>query len=267
MTADTTPEVTVDFCGELHQVIPGRAFTIGREADLVLDDANPFLHRVFLKIEWEQGLWWLRNVGSALSATVSSNQGEMQAWLAPMGQLPLVFPFVCVWFTAGDMTYEFEIEVKQPPWESVTIEPTSGGDLTIGNITLTADQRILVVALAEDTLRHQNRGAGRVPTSQQAADRLGWPVTKFNRKLDYLCGKLADVGVRGLHGGPGRLATSRKARLVEYCLGTQMVTAEDLSLLPPLPGAAPRPSEDDRSRSGEPSDRQGVPRSGGEDRL
>ena len=226
------PELSVDFCGELFPVDPARPFLIGREADLVIDEDNPFLHRAFLRIEWEAGLWWLRNVGSVLTATVSSNQGEMQAWLSPMGQLPLVFPLVGVWFTAGETTYEFDIVITQTPWQSVSVEPAVDGSVTIGALTLSVDQRILVVVLAEDILRRANRGAGTIPTSQQAADRLGWPVTKFNRKLDYLCGKLADTGVRGLHGGPGKLATSRKARLVEYCLGTQLVTAEDLALLP-----------------------------------
>ena len=228
------PELRVEFCGEVYTVDPAQPFTMGREADLVLDEANQFLHRVFLKIEHESGLWWLRNVGSTLSATVSSNQGEMQAWLLPSGQLPLVFPLVGVWFTAGETTYELEILIEQAPWESVVIEPLSNGNLTIGSLTLTVEQRILVLVLAEDILRRQNRGAGTIPTSQQAAERLNWPVTKFNRKLDYLCGKLADVGVRGLHGGPGKLATSRKARLVEYCLGTQLITVADLDLLPTL---------------------------------
>ena len=226
-----TQDVIVDFCGELYPVDPSKPFTIGREADLVLDEDNPYLHRVFLKIEQESGLWWLRNVGSSLSATVSSNQGEMQAWLAPMGQLPLVFPSVSVWFTAGETTYEFEISISSTPWESVEVEPVTDGAHTIGATTLTVDQKILVLALAEDILKRGNRGAGTIPTSQQAADRLGWQVTKFNRKLDYLCSKLADLGVRGLHGGPGKLATSRKARLVEYCLSTQMITADDLPLL------------------------------------
>ncbi|MDR2929540.1 MAG: hypothetical protein LBV06_01320 [Propionibacteriaceae bacterium] len=229
------PSLTVDFCSEIYPVDPTRGFTIGREADLILDEANPFLHRVFLRVEWDSGLWWLRNVGSALSATVSSNQGEMQAWLSPMGQLPLVFPFVCVWFTAAETTYEFEIHIEDTPWETVDVEQAASGELTIGTLTLSVEQRILVAALAEDVLRHQNRGAGTIPTSAQAAARLGWSVTKLNRKLDYLCGKLADMGVRGLHGGPGRLATSRKARLVEYCLGIQMVTVDDLSLLPTSP--------------------------------
>jgi hypothetical protein len=226
-------EVTVDFCGEIYQVDPGQGFTIGREADLVLDEVNPFLHRVFLQIDHQGGLWWLRNVGSTLSATVSGNQGQIQAWLSPGGQLPLVFPAASVWFTAGETTYEFDITLTGTPWQSVAVEPAAYGAMTIGAMTLSVDQHLLVVALAEDILRRLNRGAGTIPTSQQAAARLGWAVTKFNRKLDYLCGKLADLGVRGLHGGPGKLATSRKARLVEYCLSIQLISPDDLALLPP----------------------------------
>ncbi|MDR2897150.1 MAG: hypothetical protein LBV30_10990 [Propionibacteriaceae bacterium] len=231
-TGAAPAQVTVDFAGEIVTVDPSVGLTIGREADLVLDADNPFLHRVFLRIAYEQGIWWLRNIGSNLKVTVSANLGEMQAWLSPAGQLALVFPLVTVWFTAGDMTYELEIRQDQAPWESVPIGVSDAGDKTIGSLSLTVEQRLLVTALAEDVLRHQRRGAGLVPSSTDAAARLGWSVTKFNRKLDYLCAKLADIGVRGLHGGPGHLATSRKARLVEYCLGCQMITIDDIALLP-----------------------------------
>ena len=43
--------------------------------------------------------------------------------------------------------------------------------------------------------------------------------------------KLADAGTRGLHGGPGKLASNRKARLVEHALSTRLVTETDLALL------------------------------------
>ncbi len=43
--------------------------------------------------------------------------------------------------------------------------------------------------------------------------------------------KLADAGTRGLHGGIGNLATTRKSRLVEHALSTRLVTANDLALL------------------------------------
>jgi len=42
---------------------------------------------------------------------------------------------------------------------------------------------------------------------------------------------LINAGIRGLHGGPGKLASNRKNRLVEHALSTRMVTEVDLALL------------------------------------
>ena len=56
-------------------------------------------------------------------------------------------------------------------------------------------------------------------------------MTRFNRKLDNVCQKLADAGTRGLHGGVGRVASNRKARLVEHALSTKLVVEEDLGLI------------------------------------
>ena len=63
-----------------------------------------------------------------------------------------------------------------------------------------------------------------MPSSSEAATRLGWTTTKFNRKLDNVCQKLAAQGVRGLHGEPGRLASNRRARLVEYAIAVRLIT-------------------------------------------
>ncbi len=237
MTTPTSTPLTVDFCGELHQPNAGR-LTIGRDADVVLDDDNPFLHRQFLLIAEQQGLWWLTNVGSQLTATVSDGEGGLQAWLSPGGSLPLVFPKTVVWFTAGPTTYEFEILLDQASYERVTADDDPGDDdplsRTIGRVSLTPEQKLLIIALCEDVLRRGDRGAGLVPQSAVAAKRLGWALTKFNRKLDNVCGKLADLGVRGLHGGITRSASSRKARLVEYAMAARIVTVDDLDLLPPI---------------------------------
>jgi hypothetical protein len=224
--------LTVEFCGEEYTALPGQSLTIGREADIILDDENQYLHRRFLLIDHANGLWWVRNVGSQLSATVADLHGGIQAWLPPETALPLTLPRHIVWFTAGPTTYDFEIAIDGAAYESVRVEPDTDGTLTIGGVQFNAEQHLLVVALAEDILRHGGHGAGSLPTSSAAAARLGWPVTKFNRKLDYLCSKLDDAGVRGLHGGPGKLASARRSRLVEYALATRIVTANDLSLLP-----------------------------------
>ncbi|TBT83751.1 hypothetical protein ET989_10545 [Propioniciclava sinopodophylli] len=229
-----THPLTVDFLGERYHPSRDVPFTIGRDAALVIDDDNGFLHRQFLSITFASGLWWLSNVGTQLTATVSHDEGRVQAWLAPEASLPLVFEHSVVWFTAGATTYDFELHLTDSLLTPMTAELNPDGSATMGRVTLTPDQRLLVVALCEHVLRRGDRGAAAVPQSAAAAARLGWPVTKFNRKLDAVCSKLADTGVRGLHGGPSKLASSRKARLVEYAMAARIVTADDLELLPPV---------------------------------
>lgn len=228
--------VTVDFCGELYPVTPGEPLIIGREGALAIDD-NPYLHRRFLQVSDSDGLWWLTNIGGALTATVADEQGTMQAWLAPGARLPLVFDRTVVWFTAGPTTYELDILLQAPPFVQVTEEVIDSGSTTIGRMTFTPDQRLLILALCEPMLRHGNRGQGGIPSSADAAARLGWTLTKFNRKLDNVCDKLTRAGIRGLHGGPEKLAVNRRARLVEYALAARLVDKRDLDL---IDGAASR---------------------------
>jgi hypothetical protein len=220
----------VEFCGEWFTVEEGAPFTIGRESDLTIDD-NPYLHRTFLTLSAEFGLWWLSNVGQLLSATVSDATGSVQAWVAPGAKLPLVFQTVHVMFSAGSTTYDFTVHAEDDFYNtSLTAKPADGGT-TILPVTLTSSQRLLVIALAEHVLSQPSAGRATVPTSAEAAARLGWSMTTFNRKLDNVCEKLDKIGVDGLRGGRGRLATNRRARLVEYAVATRLVSVDDLALL------------------------------------
>jgi hypothetical protein len=223
-------EVRVNFCGELYPVAGDRPLVIGRDADVAIDD-NPYLHRRFLEVSRAGSVVRLTNVGSQLSATVSDEDGLMQAWLRPGAQVPLVFARTIVWFTAGPTTYEFDILLDEPSFQTVTAPVPDVGATTIGRMSFTPDQKLLILALAENILRRGDRGAGTIPSSADAASRLGWTLTKFNRKLDNVCQKIARGGVRGLHGNPERLAASRKARLVEYAVAARLVTVDDLDLL------------------------------------
>ena len=239
MTADAPPvaTVTVVFCGEPFSVAPGVEFVVGREGDLAIDD-NPYLHRRFLVIRASEGIWWLSNSGSTLAATVADRAGLMQAWLAPGGSLPLVFPESVVIFTAGPTTYELEVQLGEPPFAPTDVTDDVSGTTTIGRISLSASQRLLVLALAEPLLRAGALSVGSLPTSAVAAERLGWPLTTFNRKLDHICQKLSASGVKGLHGAADKLAMNRRARLVEYAVAARIVTVDDLALLEsehPLP--------------------------------
>ena len=147
----------------------------------------------------------------------------------------MVFPRTVVWFTAGPTTYELDIHLSASLFEPVRQRAALAGSETVGRVSLTPDQHLLLVGLCEPVLRRNGRGGAATPTSSAVAARLGWTATKFNRKLDNVCEKLAKLGVRGLHGDASRLATSRKARLVEHALATQLVTEADLDLLPPSP--------------------------------
>ena len=241
----------IEFCGEWYDITPGQPFFVGRESDLIIDE-NPFLHRRFLSISHENDLWWLTNVGNLLAATVTDTTGQVQAWLAPGARLPVVFPELQVMFSAGSTTYEFAIHSESEYFGTTAMTTMQAGTTTVGPVHLTSSQRLLIVALAENVLRQDSPGRGEIPSSSDAAARLGWTLTAFNRKLDNVCDKLDRVGVRGLRGGRGKLATGRRARLVEYAVSSRLVDGDDLILLDrEKPARGPETSESPTSRGRE----------------
>ncbi|NYF11331.1 hypothetical protein HDC94_002487 [Leifsonia sp. AK011] len=220
----------IEFCGEWYDIASPNDFHIGRESDLVIDD-NPYLHRRFLRIYEDFGMWWLANVGTLLSATVTDSSGQVQAWLAPGARLPIVFPQMQVLFSAGSTTYEFTIHSDNDYYSTAAAAGVGGGETTISPVALTTTQRLLIVSLAENVLRQDSPGRGEIPSSTDAAARLHWSMTTFNRKLDNVCDKLDKTGVQGLRGGKSNLATNRRQRLVEYAVATRLVSKDDLYLL------------------------------------
>ncbi|MGV8907381.1 MAG: hypothetical protein ACOH1Y_00220 [Propionicimonas sp.] len=219
----------VEFCGEWHEVSPDIAFGVGRDAELEVD-SNPFLHRRLLEITCLNGIWLLSNVGARLPVTVMDAAGRMHSWLAPGGRLPLVFRLTTVVFSAGPTTYELGIHLTEPAFGEVGVVMTDG-QTTIGVTDFTPSQKLLIVALAEPMLLREGSGMSDVPTNAKAADRLGWTLTRFNRKLDNVCDKLDRAGVKGLRGGLGDHAMNRRSRLVEYAIAARLVTRADLALL------------------------------------
>lgn len=221
----------IEFCDEA--VAADRLpFTIGRDADLVVDD-NRHLHRRFLAIDRRDDLFVLVNLGAQLSATVSDRERRVESQLGPGGVLPLVFGVNVVRFAAGPTTYELTIHL--PAAALAPVRPTVGdadADATVRRVVLTPDQLAVLVVLAEPALRGGKWAAAALPSNRAAAERLGWTLTKYNRKLDNLCSKLEARGVRGLHGASDRLANNRRARLVEYAVSAGLVTRADVDRVP-----------------------------------
>lgn len=226
------PELVVDFAGELHRPDPDAVFVIGRTGDLEIDD-NPYLHRSFLQLTFSRadGLWWVTNVGTRLPAHLTDPRGLMRTTLAPGAHQPLVFPLTLLTFTAGATSYELLLESQGALYTPRADRHESTGDTTIGPTEFTVTQRLALLALAEPLLRRVGTGASQVPSAVEAASRLGWPQSRFNRKLDNICTKLERAGVEGLRGEAGQSAVNRRVLLVEYAVSTLLVTADDLPLL------------------------------------
>jgi hypothetical protein len=80
-------------------------------------------------------------------------------------------------------------------------------------------------------LRRDGTGMSAIPSSAEAAARLGWTTTRFNRKLDNVCDKFDRIGVPGMRGGARGSAINRRARLVEHVIASRLVDRADLVLL------------------------------------
>ena len=217
--------------GEIYHLGPGDSLEFGRSAQLSIDD-NRYLHRRLGRFERRDNFWILCNIGRSLHLTVLDTASHSQAVIAPGRETALTFSPALVRFRAGRTTYELVVEGAESPSRTDESEETLD-TVTFSDFPLTSTQRLLVVSLAERALRDPASGI-QIPTSREAADRLGWTLTQFNRKLDNVCAKLTKAGVHGLHGTPGALASNRRRNLVEFALHSGLVATDDLALLEEL---------------------------------
>ena len=225
----TGKPLLVDFAGEVHTIEPDDTLEFGRGAQLDID-SNQYLHRRLGRFEYRAGFWFLVNIGRSLHLSVVDTETRSQATVAPGRELALTFTPATVRFRAGRSTYELIVRGGSPTSSLAETTDETFDTITVSNIPLTPDQRLLIISLAEPTLREPAAGV-QIPASRQAAARLQWPITKFNRKLDNVCDKLTKAGIGGLHGNPGALASNRRRALVEFAVQSGLVTTADLELV------------------------------------
>lgn len=230
-------DLFLEFCGDELVVTQGQTLTFGRAADLVVDSDNVHLHRTLGCFASDGRTWFLHNLGRFIPIRIVDLVGTSRIEVGPGDQVPISFEEFSVQFTAGTARYEvlgalseytrLELGLADP---SDTVE--------FAKVPLNAEQRLLVVCLAEPLLRGDEDWTAHMASNKEVAERLGWTTTKFNRKLDYLCKRLAEQGVAGMQGRADRLATARRQRLVEVLVETGAVGPEDLVVLPPANPAA-----------------------------
>lgn len=237
--------LTIQFCDHEWRVGPDHSLEFGRDAACTIDEANRYLHRVAGEFRHEAGHWWLRNVGSHLPLSILEAAGRPMVVLPPGVETTLWPGEFAVILEAGPARYELRGHCPapagqvEPPAETATDEPDHTARW--GVLDLNDDQRALLAALAEPRLRDPLAEPTALPPNRQTAIRLGWTLSKFNRKLDHLCGRLARHGVRGLQGSVETTAYKRRQNLVDHALAHRLVLPHDLELLddPEPTGAQP----------------------------
>lgn len=222
----------VEFIDERFDVDPDDVATFGRNASIVIDEANLYMHRIVGSFVHHQRGWWLRNDGATVDLAINYRDGRASR-VPPGAAEPLVGSGGVVRFKAGASNYELAFRLDEPVLPPPPPEVERGDRITqpFGVIRLNDDQRLLLAALAEPWLDTPPHESPVLAANAEVALRLGWSLKKLERKLDYLCGRLSDLGVPGLRGNKGGEAKDRRQRLIEHVLATSMVDGRDLRAL------------------------------------
>jgi hypothetical protein len=229
-------ELHVEFIDELTIASPDEPVSFGRHADVAVDEANQYMHRVVGTFFHQDNNWWLVNKSKLGHLTLVAANGSHSS-LAPEAIAGLTDTSGTVRFEAGPTSYELEwtrpdATVIAAPGEDSAEDTTEELTTQFGVVRLNDEQRMLLAALSERRLTDSTATPSDLPSNAAVAHRLGWTLKKLDRKLDYLCARLDREGVRGLRGGKGVEAVERRARLVEHVISSGMIRPADLEDLP-----------------------------------
>ena len=222
-------DLVVQFLDDQRVLHPGESLQFGRQGDLVIDEANPFLHRIVGRFSNRSGAWWVSNEGSRLPLVAIGENGE-RAELPSGGSVAVFDGETRVLFEAGSARYEVTCEFRSEHHDEDRSQEAPDGEATTdwGTIPLNFEQRQLLVALCETRLKSEGGG---IPSNKAMAARLGWSVKKLERKLDYMCRRFTEAGVVGLRGRSGVDAGDRRQRLANHVLRLRIVDHDDLIIL------------------------------------
>lgn len=230
--------LSVDVAEETYHLEPGETLTFGRAAKAVVDAANPYMHRTVGRLYVDRSCWWLQNNARHMPMSMVGDDDRVKTLPAGAAE-PLTTTRGAIRFYAGVAGYEATWELEQPltpPTPTIDeqaeliLDELDAVTSDFGNVRLSPDQRRMMVVMAEPRLRDPGQTT-HIPANAEIAVRCGWTLKQFDRKLDYLCRRLAESGVPGLRGRAGTEAADRRERLVRHVLHNGLINVDDLDLL------------------------------------
>lgn len=197
---------------------PESELAFGRNAELVLDPDNGYLHRRAGRFRLIGDIWWLENRGSRLRLKMVSSDGSVIDLHAGASS-PVLGQSGVVSLVAGPTRYEvgYWLEEELPVLKSETLRGTPVGAETVTyGAKLTPRELDFVVVLAQGRLT--GRG-GPLPSHADIADTWGVSKKTVDNTLQRLRSKLRTKDVRFL---------DSSEMLVEYLVSQGLVTMHDL---------------------------------------
>lgn len=200
---------------------------------MVIDKNNRELHRIQGTLRHDDR-WWLDNNARSISLIVTHLDSPSFSRVAPNTATALPWASCAITFSAGRANYRIEVhdERHEEPPSSMVLDLEPGeATMTVGQQVFNEEQFLLLAVISEARIDGPITAAN-LPSSRQIAQRLGWNLTKVNRKLDNLCIKLSKAGVAGLRGDLAGSAHQRRLNLANYAVESGLVTREGFPELP-----------------------------------
>lgn len=156
-------DLWVEFAG--GRSAAGDRLTFGRAGDLQLD-SNPELHRLVGEFVRQDGVWWLRNLGSRLFITLVDPDGT-RVDLAPGASQVLVGERGALRVSVGQARYELRFQKSELPHPPPPVNASDGGATTEFEALLTPREVDFLVTFARPILDGTN---GPLPTYVEVAE-------------------------------------------------------------------------------------------------
>lgn len=231
-TKVSLPALTIDdLCGTAMEVAPGTGLTIGRNADLIVGEDNPYMHRRVLHAYADGDTWYLRNVGSHVTVMVRLPGDSRGFRLAPDQAVALNGPEYSVLFGVKREIYEIAVHMDVEESADPFADFDSDGTETITVAELNDRERALVAAYAEDYLRGNVESLIVLCTDADAAVKLGTTPKALTHRRYALYELVVGGGLVSNSEWNRITPHNRMIRAVQAVIEARLVTADDLVLL------------------------------------
>lgn len=223
--------LTIELSGVRRDLRAGEVVTFGRAGDLLVDDTNPYLHRLVGRFYWRAGCWWVENLGTVVELLLTAAGDAVRLPARTTVGEPKAASIKAsafeVLFESNGISYRLSGQASPDP--AAQPEGTPGHaamtaeNAVRGAVQLSGSEQALLDRLAGHRSRDPLLGPGALPATSELAAELGWQPYALDRKLDYLASRLTVAGATGLQRHPGHDEAARRWQLSDHAVNAQLV--------------------------------------------